>query len=440
MCIRKQFFNQIRGYAVKRKYPVNPEDAKKLPVFGYGISKASYNRIFVWGCRETGALAVPQKKEEEKFHKISPIKYPKRLFFAENHEVTNVACGFGFSIFSVNPNNDNSRLYGTGINSDSQIGYHAIRENKPLEIIFSPVAIHLPLKEKKTRINKIAAGRAHTLVLTSEGLFTFGNNAYGQCGRMIITDEDYSNSHYVHKISNVDDTIKDVECGQDHSLILTESGQVYSCGWGADGQTGLGHFNSESRFTRVLGDIANENIVKVSGRSDFVLAINDKGEVFGWGNTEYAQLDTPNDLQQVCNATFIEKCKGLGKIVDIAAGGSFCLILNEDGQVFSWGYGLLGAGPKVQYSKKPVLLPEILFGKNEFQTDSKVIKIKAGIGHAAAISNYGNLYMWGRNRSGCLGMGHDKDQPFPFRVSVSGLVKDVSCGFDHSIALCKPFI
>lgn len=29
-----------------------------------------------------------------------------------------------------------------------------------------------------------------------------------------------------------------VACGQDHSLFLTETGKVFACGWGADGQTG----------------------------------------------------------------------------------------------------------------------------------------------------------------------------------------------------------
>lgn len=29
-----------------------------------------------------------------------------------------------------------------------------------------------------------------------------------------------------------------VACGQDHSLFLTDRGEVFSCGWGADGQTG----------------------------------------------------------------------------------------------------------------------------------------------------------------------------------------------------------
>lgn len=57
-------------------------------------------------------------------------------------------------------------------------------------------------------------------------------------------------------------------------LLLTQSGKVYSCGWGADGQTGLGHYNSEQNLKRVLGDIENEKIVKISSKCDCVLAIN----------------------------------------------------------------------------------------------------------------------------------------------------------------------
>lgn len=59
-------------------------------------------------------------------------------------------------------------------------------------------------------------------------------------------------------------------------LFLTENGEVYACGWGADGQTGLGHYNNESSPKQVQGDIEGEKIIKISSRSDCVLAINGK--------------------------------------------------------------------------------------------------------------------------------------------------------------------
>lgn len=51
---------------------------------------------------------------------------------------------------------------------------------------------------------------------------------------------------------------------------------VYSCGWGADGQTGRGHYDNEPRVGPVIGDIEGEKVVKVSCRADCVLALNGK--------------------------------------------------------------------------------------------------------------------------------------------------------------------
>lgn len=64
----------------------------------------------------------------------------------------------------------------------------------------------------------MAAGRAHLLVLTDrEGVFTLGNNAYGQCGRQIVEEEKYSGSRIIHNIPHLNGAkIKSIECGQDH--------------------------------------------------------------------------------------------------------------------------------------------------------------------------------------------------------------------------------
>ena len=58
------------------------------------------------------------------------------------------------------------------------------------------------------------------------------------------------------------------------SIILTESGSLFSCGWSADGQTGLEHYNNQSSPAKIYGDVKNEKIVKVSCTSDCVLALN----------------------------------------------------------------------------------------------------------------------------------------------------------------------
>jgi len=85
-----------------------------------------------------------------------------------------------------------------------------------LGLILATVPIQLPLKQPNTKIKAVAAGRAHTLVLTNtDGVYALGNNSYGQCGRTIIENEDYSKLGNVNNIT-LDEDISKINCGQDH--------------------------------------------------------------------------------------------------------------------------------------------------------------------------------------------------------------------------------
>lgn len=422
---------------VKQKFPINEEEAKLLPVFQYPVSSKGDRRVYVWGLAEHGALGNGLENKKRKIRPHQTVRYPHRLHFAEKHKVVDIACGYGFTAFAVDAK-DGYKVFGCGINTDSQIGYHAPHRDHPLGLVLAPAPVELPVHG---RVKKVAAGRAHLIVLSEkEGAFTLGNNAYGQCGRRIIENEKYSGSRTVHRIPSLDGVaIEKVFCGQDHSIFITEKGDLYACGWGADGQTGLGTYETVYKPTKLKGDIEGENIIKVSCASDCVLALNAKGEVFGWGNTEYGQLLLPTDLQQL-NVPRHINLAGVGKVLDIASGGSFCIVVNDAGDVFVWGYGILGVGPSVDHAKKPVCIPPTLFGRNEFNTESRIASVAAGMSHMAAITNYGDLYMWGRNKGGCLGLGHEKNQFFPLRVAVGAQVKKLSCGVDHTVALCQPYV
>lgn len=58
------------------------------------------------------------------------------------------------------------------------------------------------------------------------------------------------------------------------SIFKTTSGKLYSSGWGADGQLGQGHYDSNDTIERVIGDVEHENITKVVSSADCVLALN----------------------------------------------------------------------------------------------------------------------------------------------------------------------
>lgn len=103
-------------------------------------------------------------------------------------------------------------------------------------------------------------------------------------------------------------------------------------------------------------------------------------------------------MQQIHTPIHLKALSAYGKIIDIATGGSYCLVLNgkfdtnvhmkrskflsffhfnalENHQVIVWGYGILGVGPNVDYAKEPVIIPTQLFGRNEFNPDSQVMAV-----------------------------------------------------------------
>ncbi|XP_043277247.1 RCC1-like G exchanging factor-like protein [Venturia canescens] len=408
-------------------------------VFQYATSQEDYRRVYVWGLAEHGALGTLGKTRI--VDDVAYIGKPSRLYFGEKHKVVDdIGCGYGFFMFGVN-SDDRKIVYGNGINTDSQIGKYDSDEQYTAGIIPVPRPIHLPLKSLSLKVLGLAAGRAHSLILTSEGVFTLGNNGYGQCGRPIIGNEEYAQSRVVHHIPNVKgENITGVAASQDHSILLTEKGRVYTFGWGADGQTALAHYKNEWQPSLVKGDLTGQHITRLACIADCVLAFSDKGKVFGWGNSEYGQLPGKGDNHEINITTELVIPSEVGHVVDIPAGGSFCMLLNSTGNVYVWGYGILGFGPEVLTVDKPTLIPPTLFGANPYDKNLKVSKICCGISHLGAVTNTGDLYMWGRNKFGFLGLGNRNDQFFPLKVAIGAQVKIVACRVDHTVTLCKPFI
>ncbi|KAM9788931.1 RCC1-like G exchanging factor-like protein [Neosynchiropus ocellatus] len=414
--------------------------SNRLPVFQYvGKHRKPSHKVFVWGFSFSGALGIPSFVVPDSGRK-NPRKCqltPYRLETAE--QITSAACGYGFTLLASSTK-DVIKVWGMGLNKDSQLGFQRTQRSREhsYEYVLEPSPLALPLKEpQQTRVVQVSCGRAHSLVLTdNEGVFSLGNNSYGQCGRTIVEDEVYSGSHMIHQVKGISSKVVQVSCGQDHSLFLTEDGRVFACGWGADGQTGLGHHNVTSVPLEVGGDLSGVQVRQVSTYGDCSLAVSTDGRLFGWGNSEYLQLSSVTEATQLSSPRQLP-IRGCGKVVQVACGGTQVAVLNEKGEVFVWGYGILGKGPNLSESSTPEKIPPTLFGRSEFSPSVSVSKIRCGLNHFAAVTDGGELFVWGKNVRGCLGIGKREDQYFPWRVTVPGRVVDVACGVDHMVALAK---
>uniref|UniRef100_A0A5K3EY34 RCC1-like G exchanging factor-like protein n=1 Tax=Mesocestoides corti TaxID=53468 RepID=A0A5K3EY34_MESCO len=401
-----------------------------------------------------------------------------RYFSEKGIDVNSVSCGFGFTLFNGSHHKLKRAIYGCGINSDGQLGHQTdhlhgpISEGVQVDLVPEPRVLQIPQTSTMSP-RLMSCGRAHSLVVYQDVelnrpiLFSLGNNTFGQCAREIIEGEVFtSESAQVTKVAVPDDltSIRQVECGQDHSLVLTDDGRVFSAGLGTDGQTGLGVTKCVDRLTQVRGCIEGFRIRHISSRGDTVLALTECGRLFAWGNNEYGQIWPVTDEVQVlepvelpiyeyvgANISAFPEGFTIGKIKRVAAAGSICGVLDEHGHVLVWGFGCLGLGPQVLQTPAPALIPPALFTPALPSSDNRLVDLVPGLHHFIVQSKNGLLWSWGAPRGGlaCLGLGRvsnkgvDKAvknaQTYPVPLSLPAEAVSVACGVDHTVVLAKSF-
>lgn len=60
--------------------------------------------------------------------------------------------------------------------------------------------------------------------------------------------------------------------------------------------------------------------------------------------------------------------------------------MSDKGEVFVWGYGILGKGPNLSESSTPEMIPSTLFGQSDFNPTVAVTRIRCGLNHFAAVT------------------------------------------------------
>ncbi len=77
---------------------------------------------------------------------------------------------FVFQVIAAVVGDSSHRLFGCGVNTDSQIGYHETpgTNGSPLMMLIKPVPIMLPIGDN-AKVTKVSCGRSHTVCLTNRG-------------------------------------------------------------------------------------------------------------------------------------------------------------------------------------------------------------------------------------------------------------------------------
>ncbi|KAF8369130.1 hypothetical protein PRIPAC_86959, partial [Pristionchus pacificus] len=386
--------------------------------------------VYGFGLSASGALSIPALVVQDNKVTSRETHKPLRISYCNLREIKKVSSGFGFSLFA-----SRNKVYGSGLNNRLQIAGRLLDKGGAEEYYISGRRIGgLP----DGKIVDIASGRAHSLVIVDDKVYAFGCNVHAQCGQDPATTSEtvvVSGDQQLLPPVVLPTSSKPVRvhAALDTSFVLTEDGKVLAFGLNEDGQCANGRQGIQTEAREIIGDTQGERLVSLSGSTDTLMAVGESGRLFVWGQNEYGQAGVEHDEEIQLTASRAVSSTSLRgkKVVDAAATATTCVAATKDGVVFSWGVGVLGFGPDSVRLRHPTALPQTLFD------GAKVHRVHAGNVAAAAISDAGAVFVWGQNRYGLLGLGHTRDQLFPFPLFFQEDVKQISIGPDHTLVVVK---
>jgi len=157
------------------------------------------------------------------------------------------------------------------------------------------------------------------------------------------------------------DSCKLVAAGRDHSVMLTYSGRVFSCGANHEGQLGLGgEFMAATNFTTPVPIAIQDSlncVTHIACGDSHTAAVSNDGTLFTWGNAEAVgregDLFTPGIV-------YVDDSNPLCFVRDVACGDFHTVCCTSFGHALSFGrgeYGQLGDGGKLSKSTPTHLKP-----------------------------------------------------------------------------------
>lgn len=330
-----------------------------------------------------------------------------------------------------------------GANYVGQLGNGTFTVADPWGIAI-PAPVNCP-----SGISAIAGGYEHNLALATDGrIWSWGGNSSGQLGNGGFTSSDPSGMATPGPVTDgtSDFTfVTAVSAGANHSLALKDW-LVWAWGSNESGQLGDGTNSDSSVPVKVHGTNGETEIsaVAIVAGNYHSMALLVDGSVIAWGMNDYGQLGDGTYVDKSSPVRVLDPSGAvpLSDIVAIAAGDRFSLALRSDGTVWAWGlnvYGQLGTGVFTSTDPFSIPLPCQVTGASGYL--SGIVAIAAGAMHSLALGSDGNVWAWGGNWCGQLGIGsitNTDPQGIASAMHVNRMTDAIaiSAGFQHSVAIC----
>ncbi|MGH7483520.1 MAG: hypothetical protein ACRELV_15320, partial [Longimicrobiales bacterium] len=192
---------------------------------------------------------------------------------------------------------------------------------------------------------------------------------------------------------------QELDVGGRHTCVLDEAGRAYC--WGRNGgQLGDGTSEDRTRPVPVGGEEFDETFVAISAADHSTCALTEDGRAFCWGSNTTGGLGTGDGVDHLLPT----EVAGNLRFSTISVGLLHTCAVTTEGEAYCWGsnqFGQLGTDAAAEIcpsngecSTTPVAV----------MADVQFRSIRPGIFATCGLSQLSEIYCWGTNTFGVLGL------------------------------------
>jgi len=257
-----------------------------------------------------------------------------------------------------------------------------------------------------TKLMAVACGGMHSAGLSETGeLYMWGSCEYGQQGFGNPLADIFKPK--LLAIPNQKIRIRSICLGLEHTLALTEHNRVLAWGRGENGQLGTGKAKDESSPVE-LSSLANVYGI-AAGEDHSAAVIMHSGDLYTWGSAECGKLGHGSSMT-TGSQNLPRQVRMTDRLVYVECGGQHTAVLNSQSQLFTFGagwFGRLGHGADQANMYDPAKVPEFAYDDEDPPEDTcpapKVKAVSCASYHTCIVCENDNLWVCGRDRQCCQG-------------------------------------
>ena len=382
------------------------EVVEMVTTYSHSLLLMEGNLLYSWGDNSDGQLGVGDTLD-----RLEPTEITNRFGLNPAETFAKLATGDGHSVVLTS----DYRVFAWGQNSYGQLGNNgSVDELLPVDI-----TSNIPLGVGDFVVD-IFTGAENTFLITNDGkLYAFGRNLYGCLGDGTeITQRlpiDVTTTFGIE----LTDAPAFIVASRSFTFLVTVENRVYAVGGNASGQLGDGTIITQYTPVEITAsfpfDLSAINIIDFEVGPDYAGVLNSNNDVYMWGRGDQGQLGTGGTSSLLPLLTTHQYALAVGElIVDLGIGEGHTIVLTSLGNMFSNGFGTNYALGTTFTSN--VSYPFDVTLNMDIGTDT-IDYIVLGYQTTFLISQENNLYGFGRNLDGELGVGDTTARKLPTKLT-----------------------